>query len=159
MNRGLVGALVVGGAAVMIGTAVALTGRRHGGAFGDFRVKADEPYNGRLIKGHFKFLPERGKQYWQDANWAWFRKNSKPEELEIVVTAWPKHDAGPDDGLRQEFTADSAAAARTYARKLVADGTAVAADVRLLVRQRAWSPTQPAAWKTVESQSFRREDG
>lgn len=157
MNRGLVAGLVVGGVAAAAGVAVALTGRRT--ALGDFRVRADEPYGGRLIKGNFKFLPERGTQYWQDATWAWLRKNSKPEQLEVVVTAWPRHDEGPDPGLQQVFTPDSVAAARAYAKKLVADGTAIMTDVRLLVLARARSPREPAAWKTVESQSYRREEG
>lgn len=75
-----------------------------------------------LGKSRAELGATRGKTY-EDADVAWCKKHLPLDKQRWRVTAHDRHDAPINRGLTQDFTADSTAAVRSYARALIEQGS------------------------------------
>ncbi len=107
-----------------------------------------------LHKGHITG-ESKGARWFQDADWSWVRKQLPLEKLRITVGAHRAQDQPADHSLHQEFTGDSLAAARSYAKKLVSDGIATSAYVRMAA---FFYKGREEGWHLVEYETYSRGD-
>jgi hypothetical protein len=155
MNRAHLGGLIAAGAFTVVGVMLTVTPRSRALAAAKFKARRGTEIRPRFRKDRIAHVGKA--RAWQDADWKWIRKNVPADKLRIEVVAWPREHEGSDRALTQEFTADSEAAARSYAKTLVEDGTALLTNVNKQVWLHAWSPRDPEGWYSAEYESYERE--